>query len=282
MHFQKIHVVDYTGKSGTFTAPNLVSNPDGLGEQLTLSNSEDAYLLLDTGTSLCFYTPNTTDRQTVLGGTTITGVSSGATCLVTDKGASTDDHSGPEKLIRVWSEDDGNTGMRYTLNRSTSVFTGGTTVQGGIGDINGAGLAEEDTWALVELLIDLTANASKVAVNGSVVSSLDITTYDGYAGVWDKTKGMRTRAVGWQSVRTLYNAVDFGEIYIDHSPQRLYLGNASTWGACTEIELQRPTSWSTNSVSCILNQGALTGISGSYLYLVADDYPDDTDQGVQL
>lgn len=59
----------------------------------------------------------------------------------------------------------------------------------------------------------------------------------------------------------------FGEVYFDNSTKRIAIGNASTWAACTEIELQRPIAWANNEISFAMNHGAFS-LSGKYLYWV--------------
>lgn len=46
---------------------------------------------------------------------------------------------------------------------------------------------------------------------------------------------------------------------------RVYIGNASTLAACTKVELQYPTSWSTTSITFVQNEGDLSG--SEYLYV---------------
>jgi len=58
------------------------------------------------------------------------------------------------------------------------------------------------------------------------------------------------------------------DVYIDFTRARVEIGNASTWAACTVRELQPPTAWSASSITVTLNQGTLTALGDSYLYVV--------------
>ncbi len=57
-------------------------------------------------------------------------------------------------------------------------------------------------------------------------------------------------------------------IYVDDSWNIVYLGNAATYAACTQLEVQPYTSWSATTISINQKQGTLSG--AKYLY-VCDD-----------
>lgn len=278
-HFLKLHKFVYANKSGEFNLPDLIADPEALGEQVTLSNGEEAYILRDTGTHVCIYTPNSTSRMEELGGTTVTGQTSGQTFdIVTDPGgqSGTDDWDGPEKLCRIWNGGGSaaNNDFRYTWNRdsSSTVGTGGTTAY--TPHIHSAGRAEPGTWALLECMVDLENSRVVVAVNG-LATEMDISGY-----VYTEDTGLYLAEIGWQQIRALYNIVEYGEIYLDHTFQRVYLGDAATWGACTKRELQRPTAWSSSAIDVAKKQGSISG--QAYAYVIASDWPDSTTEGVAV
>lgn len=66
---------------------------------------------------------------------------------------------------------------------------------------------------------------------------------------------------------TCTTSVWMDDLYISNSPKRVEIGNASTWAACTQREIQPPTSWADTSIAVKLNAGTLT-LVGSYLYVV--------------
>ena len=57
------------------------------------------------------------------------------------------------------------------------------------------------------------------------------------------------QCIGWDTERDNTN-VDFDvwwdEIYFDGSASRVMIGNASTYAACTHLEMQSPSSWNAN------------------------------------
>jgi len=60
-------------------------------------------------------------------------------------------------------------------------------------------------------------------------------------------------------------------VYVDTTWARVMIGNAPTWTASTSKEIQIPTSWSTTSVSVVLNRGALPELRYGFLYVVDAD-----------
>jgi hypothetical protein len=58
------------------------------------------------------------------------------------------------------------------------------------------------------------------------------------------------------------------DIYVQDTRARVEIGNASTWSACTQREIQKPTSWSNGTISFTLNQGTFRSGQQVYLYVV--------------
>jgi hypothetical protein len=62
------------------------------------------------------------------------------------------------------------------------------------------------------------------------------------------------------------------DIYIQTGTKaRIELGNASTFSASTKREIQIPSSWSDNSITFSVNQGAFTSGQTAYLYVVDEN-----------
>jgi hypothetical protein len=58
------------------------------------------------------------------------------------------------------------------------------------------------------------------------------------------------------------------DAYIDTTPARVEMGNASTWAACTHREIQIPTSWSSSAINITLNRGSFGSTDSVCLYVV--------------
>ena len=72
-------------------------------------------------------------------------------------------------------------------------------------------------------------------------------------------------------------SVYMDQIYFDSTRQRVELGDAATWAACTKREVQVATSWSDTSISIDANAGAFSNGDTAYLYIIgADGNPTDT------
>jgi hypothetical protein len=63
----------------------------------------------------------------------------------------------------------------------------------------------------------------------------------------------------------------FDDAYVDTTWARVILGNASTYSACTIIEPQIPTSWSSTSIVVTINLGAIPSEVPSYIYVFNGD-----------
>jgi len=61
------------------------------------------------------------------------------------------------------------------------------------------------------------------------------------------------------------------DVYLDNSLARVEIGNASTWSATTEREIQIPSSWTGSAISVTVNVGSLTENDEVYLYVVDRD-----------
>lgn len=55
--------------------------------------------------------------------------------------------------------------------------------------------------------------------------------------------------------------------YIDTTWAHVEIGNASTYRACTQTEIQVPTAWSPTSIAITVNQGAFGSLAGEYVYV---------------
>jgi hypothetical protein len=65
-------------------------------------------------------------------------------------------------------------------------------------------------------------------------------------------------------------AVRMDGTYVSNGSQkRIYLGNASTWAACTEREIQTFSSWADTQLDFVVSKGWLSSLTGIYGY-VAD------------
>jgi hypothetical protein len=60
-------------------------------------------------------------------------------------------------------------------------------------------------------------------------------------------------------------------VYFDKTPARVEIGDASTWAACTNREIQIPSAWSDGtpgSITLTVNQGTFESLIGKYIYVI--------------
>ena len=60
------------------------------------------------------------------------------------------------------------------------------------------------------------------------------------------------------------------QFYVDSTQQRLELGNADTWGACTVREVQPSVTWTTTSITATCQKGGVAS-GARWLYVIAAD-----------
>jgi hypothetical protein len=59
----------------------------------------------------------------------------------------------------------------------------------------------------------------------------------------------------------------FADVYVDTTLSRIMIGNASTYSACTILEPQIPSAWTSSSITATVNLGSLVGADAKYLYV---------------
>lgn len=65
-----------------------------------------------------------------------------------------------------------------------------------------------------------------------------------------------------------HSRVWMDDVYIQNTKARVEIGNAPTWSACTQREIQQPVSWNDGAITLALNQGTLAAGQQVYLYVV--------------
>ena len=61
------------------------------------------------------------------------------------------------------------------------------------------------------------------------------------------------------------------DIYMDITPARVMLGNASTWASSTHREIQIPVTWGASEITVTCNTGSFEDEAAVYLYVFDDD-----------
>lgn len=60
------------------------------------------------------------------------------------------------------------------------------------------------------------------------------------------------------------------DAYLNNSWSRVLIGNAATWSAVTQSEIQPASAWSASSVAVKVNRGSISNLENAYLYVFDD------------
>lgn len=180
------------------------------------------------------------------------------------------------KLLRIWDSDSypnvwlgigtGQTSsdMRWSVENMTPVTSETVAYFGSTWPV------PDTTWRHERFFIKM--NSATGVLDGAIYAYLNNTLTDS-----DTTFKYNTATVtGWpstvyiQNVSANYSVASgedewFDSIFIDDSWNAVYVGNASTLAACTQLETQPYTAWSSNSVTINQRLGTLSG--SKYIYI---------------
>ena len=124
-------------------------------------------------------------------------------------------------------------------------------------------------WFFVEMTQDwsygaaLTATARIIGDKGQEFT--EIPPQDG-SGNWLDIP-VRILIMGLDSSVDHKLNVDFGEIMVDETPQRVAIGDNSDYDLCTAVEVQRVKSWSSTEIKAEVYKGAFGSLSDKYIFI---------------
>ena len=138
--------------------------------------------------------------------------------------------------------------------------------------INHADVLDFTGWEHNEIYIDFrvgTALTAQWRAAGNLSSvTKNIPAKDGSTNLLDQWLGIHS--FGYDATNHGF-AVDYGELYVDSTPQRIVIGNNVVYADCTKLELQRPTGWNDTTTICTMNFGEFSTVAGEYLYVVNEE-----------
>lgn len=165
----------------------------------------------------------------------------------------------------VWNSNSNSANVQSTVEFAV----GGTQVNYGTQSISSL----KGSWNLVEIhwalpVLGSSKDFAKFWVNGRLVNSLPNGT-DLWTDGQEMTNSPYIALGAWFS--TTYGIGDgwyFDDVYIDYTPARIVLGNASTFDSSTHRELQIPTYWGNNSIEFSVNTGSFQPGDKAYIYVI--------------
>lgn len=124
-------------------------------------------------------------------------------------------------------------------------------------------------WLFVETYQDwstpsaLTAQSMIIGGKGRVTSELP--PVDGSANYLDMP--LSILMIGMDSSVNHNLNIDFGEVYVDETPQRVVIGDNADYSLCSNIEIQFVKSWVDDEIKAEFYQGAFDSLSGKHLFI---------------
>lgn len=290
--FNRAYIHSTTATSGTF-----ITYADGRkGESVTITRSDggtiQANILRISTNAVAYELPvGISPSISVLNGQTMTGNLSGATATLGTTSAATG-------AVKVYRSAHGNYNASEVRTRSIHAWNNGgqqtvyghnaSNVQQWVSRVDNTGNATEQIWNLYECYQDFSGATGSLVrrVNGATqysVSGLSVAQLSTVRGFNLSNLGLDSPGQSpFDALNNAGVAQDWGEIYADKTPQRVCIGNAATWSACTKFDMQRPTAWSANSITVKTNCGDYSSNSTVYLYVVGVSGEPVTTSGVAL
>lgn len=266
-HSDTWDVIPTAAPSGAFTPGEAITVGAFSGIYLGTYGDQGSY----THGRYVFEITGTGQSATGLPGQTITGLSSGQTMIFPSNSLSSGVTPGlgytlpGTKFIRIWDNPSGaGDAVRFSLAvHDYYAFVSG---QPRFVDEQTYLPFVKNQWMHIELEMDLVAGFIRVWFNRTLHSENTFT-----PDAWgDAAYSPSINDLGWDGGVTGISDSYISEVYVDRDFKRCYIGNASTWTACTHAELQRPTDiWVSNSAKVAKHEGALAGES-RWLYMMID------------
>lgn len=124
-------------------------------------------------------------------------------------------------------------------------------------------------WLFVETYQDwstpsaLTAQSMIIGGKGRVTSELPAV--DGSVNYIDMP--LSILMIGMDASANHNLNIDFGEVYVDETPQRVVIGDNADYSLCSNVEVQYVKSWGDSEITAEFYQGAFDSLSGKHLFI---------------
>lgn len=268
--------IKYTSFTGVFdTGSNTATSAFDQGEALSLSNGATAYVVwVDTENSFIYMNMTGGDQgQAAINGLTVTGITSGATCVLdttTGYGG-----GGSQKPWRVYEEST----MEPAGRKHTRMFASASLGQWAIDGWNGSSGTRVPSSGIHQLPAIPTRQWVKVktwhdyrgtnlvcgcSINGQIITNSELVK----ALVKSATHGPTLANWGYEASVNNYDCALFGELDACTSPLEVEIGDAPVYEDCTQQpEACRIVSWSAGEIQIDVNQGGLDNLTGKYLFI---------------
>lgn len=132
-------------------------------------------------------------------------------------------------------------------------------------------------WCHLQLFVD--ANTSALSDDGTIIYMMDGDTWVNRRGtvtlITDMAAELDNFFFGGYMAHDAQGSCPavghlesfWDDAYVDTTWNHIEIGDASTYAACTQREIQLPTSWSDTSLQFTVRQGGFADLNGKYLYI---------------
>lgn len=127
----------------------------------------------------------------------------------------------------------------------------------------GYGPVMYDSWVRFSVWMDWKNKRTEWYCNGKMVRTVNtVTSHDNNA------MSIGTYMANYANQLTPEWWIQSDDHFFNHTRARVELGDASTYSACTKLEIQLPRKWSASSIEVELNQGAFQPGETVYAYVI--------------
>lgn len=208
---------------------------------------------------------DTMSNINMLAGKTLEGQATGAKAQISEDTGTIESFTSPEKYARIWETGGGSSGVRATWGLETIIVSSSTGPGDGGSVWFGADL-EPQSWNLMEFMIDKSRGTAEYWVNFEKKGSFS---FD--PSVAEHPESSPTlQLLGQNSGDFGLNTFEISEPYMDSTWQRVIVADSKNLEEATTYELQRPLSWSENSIEFAFTQGQLPAVDNTYYVFIFD------------
>ena len=176
--------------------------------------------------------------------------------------------SGSHKFHRVWDSRGGTAnGIRISWTQKHLTYPNSPTGTNDASSWNDWG-GVTAAWNLMELYVDVDAGRIRAWTNGTLIHDInDFVPRTGFLGLQPRSVGLD----GSGSANFAGRVVELADFYANSTQARVEIGDAPNWDDVSVREVQPAIAWSDAQIEIRLNEGALGGLGGKYLYVILDN-----------
>jgi len=176
---------------------------------------------------------------------------------------------GSQKYIRVWDEESGKEGIRFSWTQMHQTIAG---------EINWESTPlTPNKWHLFELEMDTSTGTVQTSVNGDKMNLIEFPEATAATDLGSPT----IATLGLNGKAGKFQEITIDDIYMDNQFNRVVIANAANFENTTHYEIQNYSKWNNQTITLKANLGSFKNTDGLYLY-IADPEGNFNSQGLPL